>query len=137
MARRALVPLRWRAGVRLLAVGGVLAGLFLMHGARMAAGDCHGTGAGIATMAAPAVGQQSHLGPEVPPPGADSGAHANCVSTGPRPATGVLAGLVLLGVVSVRPVRPTYRRLPSGLDGRRRAPPSSGVLPLALGISRT
>jgi hypothetical protein len=137
MVRRVMVPPRWRAGVRLLAVGCVLAGLFLMHGARMAAGDCHGTGGRMATMAAPAAGQQSHLGPDVTPAGADSGAHANCVSTGPRPAAAVLAGLVPLGVLSVRPARPACRHLPSGLERRRRAPPSSGALPLSLGVSRT
>jgi hypothetical protein len=137
MARPAMVPPRWRAGVRLLAVGAVLAGLFLMHGARMAAGDCHGTGDGMATMAAPPAGQQSHLGPAAPSPGADSGAHASCVSTGPRPVAAVLAGLVLLGIVSVRPVRPAGRRRPSGADRRRRAPPSSGALLLSLGVSRT
>jgi hypothetical protein len=148
MARRVPVRPPWWAGVRLLAVAAALAGLFLMHGTRIGAGDCHGTdgmgamggmGAmtgGTAAMAAPATGHVSHF--TAPAPGADGASHASCVSLSPRPADAALAGgLVLVGFVAVPPARRAGWRTPFGRGRRRRAPPSSGALPLSLGVSRT
>ena len=140
MVRRvAAPPPRWAAG-RLLALAAALAGLFLMHGVRMTAGDCHGTdghgmvgmAGAVAGMAVPAVGRT-----ESPVPGADGGSHAGCVSTGPRPAPAAVLGLVLLAVAVVPPVARPGRRHSRGRGSPRRGPPSSGALLMSLGVSRT
>jgi hypothetical protein len=140
MARRVTARPRWWAGVRVLAVAAALAGLFLMHGARVGAGDCHGpAGMGAMTGGTAAMpGHLSHLAAHSPASGADGGSHASCVSLAPRPADAAVAGgLVLVGFAATPPAGRSGWRTPLGRGGRRRAPPSSGALPLSLGVSRT
>lgn len=138
-----------RAAARLLAVGGVLAGLFFMHG--LPAHGCAGGGMSAPSMATAAGGPDMAAGDmavSVRGPlalsatkvGADAGGSgAVCVSTPPPPGWGALLALLLaVSVVGLASVSgsPEGATRPSNL--RRRAPPRAGsALLMTLCISRS
>jgi hypothetical protein len=131
-----------RGVFRLLAVGTVLLGLFLMHGSPATAGDCHGA----MRMSAPA--HEGHdavamTSSDVPPEAVEtadaSGAHGPlCVSTTardhPMPPSAGLASILILAVLAAWS---SDRPLSHGWT-RRRGPPTRGRdLLLRVCVART